>query len=889
MKQVVTILTLVSAFILFSFPLYANDSFDRAAVIPLEPDDIGGIGHLVAGVDFDNDGRAEIYAVNTDWYDVPGQDLVPRIYKYERNDDGQWEIVWWTRLSFDFQNTWSAMAASDLDNDGKMEITYGPVNNFGGGLNPNPSRIVVFETVGDGSDVMGIDNGDGTYSPNAEWTIVDQDNVNLRPFRWHITDIDGDGTDEIVSSIRAGDAGLQIYSTDDVPDAGDGSETWTMEFSGLTGTYWDIAILDSTAYGLRDNGDVTGVTWSASGDSFRVGETQEGLVPGGSWKSSSTLDIDDDGTEEIVVGGWINSDFNQVWVLQRADDDTLTASQIADLPDAAGRINGGDYGDIDGDGNVDIVFGSRVSDPLGQIHRLEYQGGDITDGANYVYTVIDMGVSDAQQYDVVDVANVDGDSEDEVVYGGIPRGLSSSDPPQPIVVLDKIAGNQPVITSVQDVPNDNGRQVTVVWDGAADDVGGMRFTANLSGDNEVGPVSTVASGKATFTLDEENNTLSYLLEVNNIDSVAQAHIHQGPPDENGSVGAFLFGPATPGGPFNGILASGTITVDDLVGPWAGDWDGFVNDLLNGNTYANVHTATNPGGEIRGQILTDPISKARAQRSNELAGFTISHYVVWRIDDGLPVQVQEVVAIQADQYAAVVPTLADGDTTSSTFVVTAHTPIPTVLWKSFPKSGFSLDNLAPSAPTSLTAVEAESGAQLTWDESPDPDFNFFTVVKGTEAGFDPESAEVVGFTTETSFTDTDISVGETFYYRVRATDFSDNAGAFSNEASVLITSIADGPSSAVPTEFALQQNYPNPFNPETQISYDLPDAVDVSLKIYNLRGQEVKTLVNENQPAGTHTILWDGTNNFGAKVASGIYMYVIKAGEFVQTKRMTLLK
>lgn len=889
MKQLATILTLISVVILFSVSL-ANDRFDRAAVIPLETDDIGGIGHLVAGVDFDNDGKAEIYAVNTDWHDVPGKDLVPRIYKYERNEQGQWEIVWWTRLSFDFQNTWSAIAASDLDGDGKLEITYGPVNNFGGGLNPNPSRIVVFETAGDGSDIMGVDNGDGTYRPNAEWTIVTQDNVNLRPFRWHVTDIDGDGVDEIVSSIRAGSPGLQIYSTDDVPDNADSTETWTMEFGALTGTYWDIAVLDSTAYGIRDNGDVTGVTWSASGDSFRVGKTQTGLIPGGSWKSSSTVDIDGDGTSEIVVAGWGPSTTrNQVWVLQRAAQDTLTATQIADFPDDAGTINGGSAGDVDNDGFVDFVFGSRASTPLGRIHRLAYQGGDILDPNNYEFSILDSGISNAQQYDVVDVANVDGDAEDEVVYTGIPRGLSSSTPPQPIVVLDKIAGNQPVITSVQDVPNDNGRQVWVTWDGAADDVGGMRFTANLSGANEVGPVSTVASGKATFILDEANQALSYLLEVNNIDSVAQAHIHQGSPDINGPVGAFLFGPATPGGPVNGILASGVITPDDLVGPWAGDWNGFVQDLLNGNTYANVHTATHPGGEIRGQILTDPISKASAQRANDVAGFTISHYVVWRIDNGLPVQVARVDAIQAGTYAAVVPTLADGDTTESTFVVSAHTPNPTVLWKSFPKSGFSLDNLAPSAPTNLTAAEVIAGAQLTWDESPEPDFNFFTVVRGTAAGFDPATAEIVGHTTEPNFIDTEVSVGETFFYRVQATDFNGNAGDFSNEVSLLITSVEGEPGSVIPTEFALQQNYPNPFNPETQISYDLPEAVEVSLKIYNMRGQEIITLVDELQPAGTHTIRWDGVDQSGVKVASGIYVYVIKAGSFVKSKRMTLLK
>ncbi len=893
MKKVANVLTLIAAFLLMTVSLYANERFDRAAVIPLEPDDIGGIGHLVAGVDIDGDGRGEIYTVNTDWFDVPGQDLVPRIYKYERNDDGQWEIVWWTRLAFDFQNTWSAMAATDLDNDGKMEITYGPVNNFGGGLNPNPPRIVVFETPGDGSDGMGIDNGDGTYSPNAQWTIVDEDNVNLRPFRWIVHDIDSDGTDEIVASIRAGDVGLQIYSVDDVPDDGDGSETWTLEFSGLSAPNWDLAVLDSTAYGINQSGAVTGVTWSAAGDSFRVGAEQADLVPGGSWKSASTVDIDEDGTSEIVVGGWISSTLNQVWVLQRADEDTLTATQIADFPDEAGRINGGSYGDIDNDGLIDFVFGSRASDPLGRIHRLAYLGGDILSPSSYEFSTLDSGISSAQQYDAVAVGNLDDDPEDEIVYGGIPRGLGATDPPQPIVVLEQIPDNQPIIESVTDTPNDNGRQVTVVWQGAADDVGGLRLKAELNGDNEVPPLATNGLGRATFTLNDDQTELSYLLEVFNIDSVTQAHIHQGGPDVNGPVGVFLFGLVEGGGPVNGVLSSGTITEDDLIGPWAGDMAGFLNDLLTGNTYVNVHTTTNPPGEIRGQIMTEPLTKAEQERAS-LSGFSITHYVVWRIDDGNPVQVsQPVTAIQAPRYAAVVPTLVDGDTTSSTFVVSAHTARPHVLWKSAPKSGFSLDNLIPTAPTNLVAFEDETAAEepiavLSWDESPDEDFNYFAVVRGTESGFDPAAGEVIGTTVEPQFVDDAVSAQETFFYRVVAFDFNNNQGEFSEEVSLLVTSVADGGSN-LPETFALHQNYPNPFNPETQIAYDLPEDAPVSLKIYNLMGQEVKTLVDENKPAGTYTIRWDGRSNAGARVASGIYVYVLRAGDFTKSQRMTLLK
>jgi hypothetical protein len=99
----------------------------------------------------------------------------------------------------------------------------------------------------------------------------------------------------------------------------------------------------------------------------------------------------------------------------------------------------------------------------------------------------------------------------------------------------------------------------------------------------------------------------------------------------------------------------------------------------------------------------------------------------------------------------------------------------------------------------------------------------------------------------------------------------------------------GLTQAAPEKYALEQNYPNPFNPSTAISYQLPQATRVTLSIYDLSGQLVKTLVDEEQPANSYTIFWDGTNKAGRKVASGIYIYALRAGDFVQKRRMALLK
>lgn len=94
---------------------------------------------------------------------------------------------------------------------------------------------------------------------------------------------------------------------------------------------------------------------------------------------------------------------------------------------------------------------------------------------------------------------------------------------------------------------------------------------------------------------------------------------------------------------------------------------------------------------------------------------------------------------------------------------------------------------------------------------------------------------------------------------------------------------------IPSEYALHQNYPNPFNPETTIRYTLPERSDVSLKIYNLLGREITTLVYAQQNAGTKRISWDGRDRFGSEVSSGIYIYRLAAGKFVFARKMMVLR
>ena len=133
--------------------------------------------------------------------------------------------------------------------------------------------------------------------------------------------------------------------------------------------------------------------------------------------------------------------------------------------------------------------------------------------------------------------------------------------------------------------------------------GEQKFTAKMTGKEEVPPHDTKATGNAEFTLSADGKTMSYKVDVMNIDKVTMAHIHQGKVGENGPPVVWLFNSSSnPTGTMNGMLSQGKITSNDLVGPLKDKQMSDLVKLINdGQAYANVHTEPNPKGEIRGQI------------------------------------------------------------------------------------------------------------------------------------------------------------------------------------------------------------------------------------------------------------------------------------------------
>jgi hypothetical protein len=140
------------------------------------------------------------------------------------------------------------------------------------------------------------------------------------------------------------------------------------------------------------------------------------------------------------------------------------------------------------------------------------------------------------------------------------------------------------------------------------------WVAVMAGDNEVPPRDTHAHGTAVFHL-REDGSIEYQLIVANIENVVASHIHLGPAGVNGPIVIFLFGPAAPGGGrTDGVIATGTLTAEGLIGPLAGHpLSDLIHAMDSGDAYVNVHTNDGvdgvdtgpgdfPGGEIRGQIM-----------------------------------------------------------------------------------------------------------------------------------------------------------------------------------------------------------------------------------------------------------------------------------------------
>jgi len=322
------------------------------------------------------------------------------------------------------------------------------------------------------------------------------------------------------------------------------------------------------------------------------------------------------------------------------------------------------------------------------------------------------------------------------------------------------------------------------------------------------------------------------------------------------------------------------------------WTRFGGDGLGNNPIKFYALWRRVDQVIANSVLQkNPVHTTLASLPTELAQFSNGLQVV--IDEQLWDFVGSSVAVQSEQYRAIAPTLYDSTKFAgvrwSVFRISGHSNVPALTTVSAPDSGYSIDNLPPAAPTNLHAVSHRGTAILSWDKSTDEDFKYFVIYRGLSAGFNPIGATPLAMTSQTAFTDVNVTIGTSYFYRITAVDFAGNESAVSSEVTLLVTAVAETTVPAVPSDWVLAQNYPNPFNPTTEITFGLPKTAQVLLVVYNALGAQVRILAQNQFSAGYHTMNWDGCNEAGQEVGPGIYFYRLTTPATTLTQKMILLK
>jgi fibronectin type 3 domain-containing protein len=196
------------------------------------------------------------------------------------------------------------------------------------------------------------------------------------------------------------------------------------------------------------------------------------------------------------------------------------------------------------------------------------------------------------------------------------------------------------------------------------------------------------------------------------------------------------------------------------------------------------------------------------------------------------------------------------------------------------------DLAPAAPTGLAAVPGaeDDEVDVTWDESPEPDLDHYRLERDTTAIFAEGTVSIDGLL-ETAYADSGLDSG-TYYYRLFAVDAGANESAPGD--TVEVTLEATGIDEAVVASVSLIR--PNPFSAQTSIHYTVPsEGARVTMRIYDVRGRLVTTLVDRAQGGGAHQATWDGRDSTGRTVASGVYFCQIAIGDWGETRKIAFLR
>jgi len=573
-------------------------------------------------------------------------------------------------------------------------------------------------------------------------------------------------------------------------------------------------------------------------------------LPGYSSTCTSWADYDNDGDLDILLTG---TDYNYTFskVYRNNENSTFVEQTTISL---VGVWNGAvSWGDYNNDSYVDILM--IGNDPLGRkVSKIYSNNGDNTFTEQTSISLTNFSAGDVSWGDY----DNDGDL-DILLIGSTEVGRASK--------IYKNNGNNTFTeqTSISLIDINNG---SIAW-GDYDNDGDLDIF--MSGAAIIGGFGTAIS---KVFCNNGNNTFSEQTS-NSFIGIHVGDIAWGDYDNDGYLDILITGQTSSSGPVSKIYRNnrdGTFTEQPqiiLTAIWKssvawGDYDndGFLDIFMAGTT-SEENSVTKIYHNNGDKTFTE-------QNSIILPG--ISGCVSW----------------------------ADYDNDGDLDILIAGSSIT----KIYRNNNITFNTL-PTIPTNLQSIVSQHGVSFSWDKSTDnetpQDGLKYNLVIGTSSNavnvFSPMSDRNTGFRRvinlgntnhNNSWTINNLNSGQTYYWSVQAVDNTFSGSNFASEKILVVTSIDGELMQVLPKEFNLEQNYPNPFNPSTKISWQSPVSGWQTLKVYDVLGREVATLVDEFRNAGNYDVEFNPVSNI-RHPASGVYFYQLKAGEFVATKKMMILK
>jgi hypothetical protein len=340
-----------------------------------------------------------------------------------------------------------------------------------------------------------------------------------------------------------------------------------------------------------------------------------------------------------------------------------------------------------------------------------------------------------------------------------------------------------------------------------------------------------------------------------------------------------------------ILDSVTDNPNDQGGKVALNWRASGRDVLNEQTIywysiwraIDEVAASNLASSGATTIVDTPVSRSIAP----------GNHVVWRERIADTIYYWELVASQVanynDDYSMLVATRQDAfglELATHYFRVVAEGENRFYTWPSNIMIGNSVDNLAPLAPLSLSAQRIGNYVYLRWNRAKAPDLRDYAIYRATSTGVTPVPINFVASSEDTLATDTNAPTSM-LYYIVTAYDVHANQSPPSNEASVgALTDVGNTPAISALT---VRQNQPNPFATTTEFQVGLPSNSDLSIEVFDVAGRRVRSQSLAQQTSGWQKIPFDGRDDGGNPLSSGVYFYKVTANGTTVTNKVVIAR